>query len=157
MIKTPAFFFKENAIKKQIMKLINTQSILRTFLSALLLIILTNSLLAQGHPAKSTDNEKITSITILKQLLNEPGIKNKEAQMEVVNFPPGSTSAPHRHPCPTFGYVLEGEIESVFEGTRHVYKKGDSFYEKPFGLHSVTRNNDPKKPAKLLVLFLNKM
>jgi len=133
------------------MKLINAQSVLIT----LLLVILTNGLFAQDHPAKSTNNEKITSVEILKQLLNEPGIKNKEAQMEVVNFPPGSTSAPHRHPCPTFGYILEGEIESVFEGVRHVYKKGDSFYEKPFGLHSLTRNNDPKKPAKLLVLFLN--
>ena len=137
------------------MKLTNAQSILKTFLSALLFVILTNGLLAQGHPTKSADDAKITSITVLKQLLNEPGIKNKEAQMEVVNFPPGSTSPAHRHPCPTFGYILEGEIESVFEGIRHVYKKGDSFYEKPFGLHSLTRNNDPKKPAKLLVLFLN--
>lgn len=137
------------------MKLINTKSILRASLSALLLAILTSRLFAQNRPAKSTNNEQIASITILKQLLNEPGIKNKEAQMEVVNFPPGSTSAPHRHPCPTFGYILEGEIESVFEGVRHVYKKGDSFYEKPFGLHSLTRNNDQKKPAKLLVLFLN--
>lgn len=137
------------------MKLINTKSILRASLSALLLVILTNVLFAQNRLAKSTNNEQITSVEILKQLLNEPGIKNKEAQMEVVNFPPGSTSAPHRHPCPTFGYILEGEIESVFEGVRHVYKKGDSFYEKPFGLHSLTRNNDPKKPAKLLVLFLN--
>lgn len=137
------------------MKFVNTQSTLRAFLSVLLLFTLTNGLFAQDNSAKSTNNEQITSNTILKQLLNEPGIKNKEAQMEVVNFPPGSTSAPHRHPCPTFGYVLEGEIESVFEGVRHVYKKGDSFYEKPFGLHSVTRNNDPKKTAKLLVLFLN--
>jgi quercetin dioxygenase-like cupin family protein len=142
-------------IKKEIMQLTSAQSILKTFLSALLFVTMTNGLLAQGHPAKSADDAKITSVTVLKQLLNEQGIKNKEAQMEVVNFPPGSTSAPHRHPCPTFGYILEGEIESVFDGVRHVYKKGDSFYEKPFGLHSLTRNNDPKKPAKLLVLFLN--
>ena len=137
------------------MQLTYVQSIQKTFLPSLLLIIMANCLSAQEHAAKPINNEKITSITILEQLLNEQGIKNKEAQMEVVNFPPGSTSAPHRHPCPTFGYVLEGEIESVFEGTRHLYKKGDSFYEKPFGLHSLTRNNNPKKPAKLLVLFLN--
>ena len=28
--------------------------------------------------------------------------------MVVVNFPPGIVSPPHRHPCQTFGYLLEG-------------------------------------------------
>ena len=71
-----------------------------------------------------------------------------------MNFPPGSTSPAHRHPCPTFGYLLEGELESVFEGKHHIYKQGDCFYEKTNGLHAVTRNNDPNKTAKLLVLFI---
>ena len=98
---------------------------------------------------------QITEKYLLNQLLNENGIANKEVQIEVVTFPPGSASPAHRHPCPTFGYVLEGEIESVFEGKKHLFKRGDAFYEKTNGLHAVTRNNDPKKSAKLLVFFIN--
>ena len=109
---------------------------------------------AQNLPNSSVG--KITEKNLLNQFLNENGISNREVQMEVVTFPPGSVSPAHRHPCPTFGYVLEGEIESVFEGKTHIYKTGDAFYEKTNGLHSVTRNNDPKKVARLLVLFINR-
>jgi len=99
--------------------------------------------------------QQISDTTILKQLLNGKGINNKEVQMEIVTFPPGSISSPHKHPCPTFGYLLQGELESVFDGIRHVYKAGDSFYEKPNGLHSLTRNKSKSEPAKLLVFFIN--
>jgi putative oxidoreductase len=106
--------------------------------------------LAQDHHQAG----KITESSLLKQFINERGITNREVQMEVVNFPPGSSSPAHRHPCPTFGYVLEGELESVFEGKHHIYKQGDSFYENTNGLHAVTRNNDPAKTARLLVFFI---
>jgi len=98
---------------------------------------------------------KITEEYLLNQLINEHGISNREVQVEVVTFPPGSISPAHRHPCPTFGYVLQGEIESVFEGKHHLYKTGDAFYEKTNGLHSMTRNNNPDEPARLLVFFIN--
>lgn len=107
--------------------------------------------LQNQHPGSS---KKITENYLLKKLLNEKGIRNREVQMLVVNFPPGSSSPSHRHPCPTFGYVLEGQIESEFEGNSHLYKQGDFFYERPFGLHSITRNNDSTKPARLLVIFI---
>lgn len=99
--------------------------------------------------------QQIRDSAILKQLLNGQGINNKEVQMEIVTFSPGSVSSPHRHPCPTFGYLLQGELESVFGGVRHLYKAGDSFYEKPGGLHSLTRNNSKSEPARLLVFFIN--
>ncbi|MGZ3750905.1 MAG: cupin domain-containing protein [Mucilaginibacter sp.] len=115
----------------------------------------TNTLHAQDKQNHQLLNsKKITESYLLKQLLNEKGIVNREVQMEVVNFPPGSVSPAHRHPCPTFGYVLEGEIESVFEGKRHLYKQGDSFYENSNGLHAVTRNTDRSKTARLLVFFI---
>ncbi|MBB6108307.1 cupin domain-containing protein [Mucilaginibacter lappiensis] len=96
----------------------------------------------------------ITETYLLKTLLNQPGINNKEVQMLVVTFPPASVSPAHRHPFPTFGYLLEGELESTFEGKTYHYKPGDSFYEKPNGLHAVTRNSSKDKPAKLLVFFI---
>jgi quercetin dioxygenase-like cupin family protein len=103
----------------------------------------------------NVDAQQINDTTVLRHLLNGHGIDNKEVQMEVVTFGPGGISSPHRHPCPTFGYLLQGELESVFEGERHIYKAGDSFYEKPNGLHSLTRNNSKSEPAKLLVFFIN--
>ncbi|MDR6942160.1 cupin domain-containing protein [Mucilaginibacter pocheonensis] len=110
-------------------------------------------LYAQDHDHQNA-NSKITETYLLKTMLNQPGISNKEVQMLVVTFPPSSVSAPHRHPVPTFGYLLEGELESTFEGKTYHYKPGDSFYEKPNGLHAVTRNTSANKPAKLLVFFI---
>jgi len=131
-------------------------AVLKSSLVAVLLIVIALNVSAQTPNVQPKAKAgKITEKYLLNQMLNENGIGNREVQMEVVNFPAGSTSPAHRHPCPTFGYVLAGEIESVFEGKYHLYKTGDAFYEKTNGLHSVTRNRDPKKPARLLVFFIN--
>jgi quercetin dioxygenase-like cupin family protein len=90
---------------------------------------------------------------ILTQMLNAKGFTNKSVEMMIVDFPPKSKSPAHRHPCPTFGYVISGNIVSVFEGKTYQYKAGDSFYETPNGLHSDARN-DGDTPAKLLVIYI---
>ncbi|QHV93663.1 cupin domain-containing protein [Spirosoma endbachense] len=113
------------------------------------------NLLAQQHAhTTSTGNSEVSFAIIRQQILADKGLENREVKLLIVDFPPNSTSTAHRHPCPTFGYVLEGEIESVFEGKTYLYKKGDSFYEETNGLHSSARNNHPTAPAKLLVFFL---
>ena len=128
---------------------------MKTLVISILILFLSYQgvLYAQDHDHMNT-KDKITETYLLKTLLNQPGISNKEVQMLVVTFPPSSVSAAHRHPFPTFGYLLEGELESTFEGKTYHYKPGDSFYEKPHGLHAVTKNNSPDKPAKLLVFFI---
>jgi putative oxidoreductase len=140
-------FFERNKLNRRLIK------------SSLVIILLPGfAIVANGQPARDHSTSaagKITEQYLLQQFLNENGITYKEVQIEVVTFPPGSTSPAHRHPCPMFGYVLEGEIESVFEAKYHLYKMGDAFYEKTNGLHSVTRNKDIKKPARLLVFFIN--
>ena len=126
--------------------------------AAAVAVLMGFAIIANGqvhHDHSTLRASGITEKYLLQQLLNEHGLTNKNVQMEEVTFPPGSVSPAHRHPCPTFGYLLEGELESEFEGKYHRYKQGDAFYEKTNGLHSVTRNKDPKKPAKLLVFFIN--
>jgi quercetin dioxygenase-like cupin family protein len=91
---------------------------------------------------------------ILKQLIQTSGLKEQEVKMVVVDFAPGEDIAAHRHPIPTFGYVVEGELESTFEGKVYRYKAGDAFYEKPNGLHARTRNVSKDKPAKLVAFFV---
>jgi quercetin dioxygenase-like cupin family protein len=105
-------------------------------------------------PAQHQSSIAPEVITLLTQQLTEKGLENREVKMLIVEFKPGSASAPHRHPCPTFGFILEGEIESEFEGKIYHYKKGDSFYEPANGLHRVAKNNDVAKTARLLVFFI---
>jgi quercetin dioxygenase-like cupin family protein len=73
--------------------------------------------------------------------------------MVLVSFAPGEVSGSHHHPVPTFGYVLEGELESTFEGKVYRHVAGDSFFEETNVPHW-TRNVSPDKPAKLLVIFI---
>jgi len=97
---------------------------------------------------------QVARTAIMKQFINEPGIENKDVTMMIVDFPPKSASPAHIHPGPTFGYILEGEVQSVFAGKTYHYKKGDPFYEFANGEHTDVRNTDPLKPAKLLVFYI---
>ena len=125
-----------------------------TLVLILVLIFSAQDKISAQHHDSAKGNVQISDTIILRQLLNETGIQNKEIQMLIVDFPPNTISASHRHPCPTFGYILEGELESVFEGKKYTYNKGDPFFEMSNGLHSVTRNNSLTQTAKLLVFFI---
>ncbi|SFD16407.1 Cupin domain-containing protein [Chitinophaga sp. CF118] len=81
-------------------------------------------------------------------------LRKEEAKVVLVRFAPGEVSHAHRHPMATIGYVLEGSIESTFEGVKHVYKEGEVFWEEPGGLHNQTRNLSNTKEAKLVVFFV---
>lgn len=77
--------------------------------------------------------------------------KMAKATMVEVNLGPGESSAPHRHPGPVFGYVLEGEYEwAIDDNAARVLKAGDTFYEPTGCLHRVSRN--PSKTGKTRVL-----
>ena len=81
----------------------------------------------------------------------------KEAKVTVweLEKAPGAGSAPHRHPGPVFGYVLEGELEvQVGDGPRKVYRKGEMFYEPPRALHRVSRNPSKSRAARFLTIML---
>lgn len=105
------------------------------------------------HSGKPTATD-VPPQLILKQLIQTSGIKEQEVKMVIVTFAPGEVSTAHRHPNPTFGYVLEGELESTFDGHVYHYKAGDAFYERPTGLHAGTRNMSKDKPAKLLAFIV---
>lgn len=113
--------------------------------------------LAFAITAKAQHSHEVTKTPpklIYTKLLNSDNIKNQEVQMVLVTYAPGESSEPHRHPVETIGYVLEGEIESTFEGKTNRYKKGDVFYETPNGLHEGTKNLSKTKEAKILAFFI---
>lgn len=118
----------------------------------LLFFVSANVVFAQHNhePAQA-----ISAKVILQQALEGVDLTDQEVNMVIVEFPPNNVGAAHRHPGQTFGYLLEGELESTFEGKTYNYKKGDSFYEFPNGLHNGTRNPSSTVTAKLLVFFIN--
>jgi quercetin dioxygenase-like cupin family protein len=94
------------------------------------------------------------TIPLLTQAL--PDLPGREVRMTLLARGPGDTGQPHRHPGHhTFGYVVEGTYElGVDGGPVRTLKAGDTFYEPPGALHSVSRNPSPDKPNKIVVFMV---
>ena len=83
------------------------------------------------------------------------GLDGKEGTMIVVEYAPGASDAKHRHNAHTFVYVLEGSVVMQVEGDREVtLRPGQTFYESPEDVHTVSRNASTTRPAKFLVVFV---
>ena len=83
------------------------------------------------------------------------GIPGKEGMMVTVEYPPGGSSAEHRHNAHTFVYVLEGSVVMQIKGGKEVtLGPGQTFYESPEDVHTVSRNASNTKPAKFIVFFV---
>lgn len=90
-------------------------------------------------------------------LLEEPlaGMDNKIVTMDLIEFRPGESGMPHRHPGPVFGYILEGSFMMQFlPGPLRRYSKGDAFYEPAMHVHQVCRNLSKTQPAKFLAMMI---
>lgn len=84
-----------------------------------------------------------------------PDIEGREAVMLEVEYPPGVASKSHRHNAHTFVYVLEGTVVmQVAGGEEMTLTVGQTFYETPDDIHSVSRNASDTEPAKILVVFV---
>jgi quercetin dioxygenase-like cupin family protein len=82
--------------------------------------------------------------------------KKAKATTVVVTLGPGESDAPHRHPGPAFGYVLEGEYEwAIDDNPARTLKAGDTFYEPTRCLHRVSRNPSKKGKTRILAVVLH--
>jgi quercetin dioxygenase-like cupin family protein len=80
---------------------------------------------------------------------------DKEVVMLTVTYPPGGSSAPHRHDAQVFVYVLEGELTMQVRGGPAVtLRAGQTFYESPDDIHQVSANASKTAPAKFLVVSI---
>jgi quercetin dioxygenase-like cupin family protein len=83
------------------------------------------------------------------------GLDGKEGTMIVVEYAPGASSAPHRHNAHTFVYVLEGAVMMQVKGGKEAtVGPGQTFFESPEDLHTVSRNASTTEPARFLVFFV---
>jgi quercetin dioxygenase-like cupin family protein len=84
-----------------------------------------------------------------------PDIEGREAVVLEVEYPPGVASASHRHNAHTFVYVLAGTVVmQVAGGEPQTLVAGQTFYESPDDVHTVSRNASDTEPAKILVFFI---
>jgi quercetin dioxygenase-like cupin family protein len=83
------------------------------------------------------------------------GKKAKATTVEVT-LGPGESDAPHRHPGPAFGYVLEGEYEwAIDDNPARTLKAGDTFYEPTGCLHRVSKNPSKESKTRILAVVLH--
>jgi quercetin dioxygenase-like cupin family protein len=69
--------------------------------------------------------------------------------------PAGYTRGTHRHPAGAYVYVIEGSVLFGLDGREAVLlTAGESFYEPPGALHSVSRNASQELPASLIAFFV---
>lgn len=84
-----------------------------------------------------------------------PEFAGKEVTMLTVTLAPGQESAAHRHNAHVFVYVLEGSVVmQVAGGQMKTLGVGETFYENPKDIHTVSKNASTTKPAKILVTML---
>src|SRR4051795_6408059 len=106
---------------------------------------------AHGH-GKGPTVKTLSAVDVIEQLNGKP----TRATTQEVTFEPGAASAPHRHPGPVFGYVLEGELEfRAADAPAQKLKTGDTFYEPANVLHSVARNPSDKARTRILAVMLH--
>ena len=104
-------------------------------------------MIAAQHDEKH-DSVKVLAVRDIAEKLD--GKESKATTVEVT-LGPGEASAPHRHPGPAFGYVLEGEYEwAIDEQPAKILKVGETFYEPAGCLHRVSKN--PAAAGKIRVL-----
>ena len=103
----------------------------------------------RGAPLRET-----VTVAADKPIPNLPG---KRLVSHIVDYPPGASSASHRHARSAFiyAYVLSGEIRSqVNSEPVRVYRAGEAWFESPGAHHRVSENASDTKPARLLAVLI---
>jgi len=75
--------------------------------------------------------------------------------MITVTYAPGQSSPAHMHHAHVFVYVLSGSVVmQVAGGEAKRLGPGQTFYEKPSDVHTVSKNASATEPASILVVML---
>ena len=90
---------------------------------------------------------------LMSQLL--PDIPGKQVVILAITYPPGYSGAVHWHHAHAFAYVLEGSVVmGLNDGTPVTLTPGQTFYEGPNDIHTISRNASKNKPARFLVFLI---
>jgi quercetin dioxygenase-like cupin family protein len=76
----------------------------------------------------------------------------KEGVLLTVEYAPGAGSKQHRHSAHVFVYVVQGAVVMQVKGGPEVtLRAGETFYELPDDIHTVSKNASATEPAKIVV------
>lgn len=105
----------------------------------------------------SKGDASVRSAEVVQELLTRAltAVPGKEVRMLTVEYPPGAASPEHRHNAEVFVYVLEGTMRMQVRGAPlQTLHAGQTFYEGPDDIHSVSANASDTAPAKILVFMV---
>jgi quercetin dioxygenase-like cupin family protein len=132
--------------------LVQLENAMQRILSSLVAFVICGlALAAPDEP----DKGKPTVTTLSEREIAEKldGNKSKATTVEVT-LAPGQASAPHRHPGPVFGYVIEGEyVWAIDDQSAKTLRAGDTFYEPTGCLHRVSKNPGKTKTRVLAIVL----
>ena len=125
----------------------------RSLLAPALGAIAVGGMALARHDDHGKGNVKVLSQKEITEKLD--GKKAKATTVEVT-LGPGESDAPHRHPGPGFGYILEGEYEwAIDDNPAKTLKAGDTFYEPTGCLHGVGRNPSKTNKTRFIAVVLH--
>jgi len=106
-----------------------------------------------GQAAMTAGHAKVTKTLISQEkLAHVPG---KTVTVELVEFPPGSIAPEHHHGGSVTAYILSGTLRSQLDGGPVVeYTQGESFFEPPGTIHTLTQNPSLTEPATFLAIHV---
>jgi quercetin dioxygenase-like cupin family protein len=97
----------------------------------------------------SDTGERVTSV------LDFPSRDGLAVHAVRVDYEPGGFSLAHRHPAGAYVYMIDGSvIFRINDREPVVLNAGDSFYEPPGAVHSVSRNASHDLPASFIAFFV---
>lgn len=110
-------------------------------------------LLAARHDEKPHGSVRLLAARDIAEKVDS---KEAKATAVEVTLEPGQASAPHRHPGPVLGYVIEGEYEWAIDSNEvKVLKAGETFYEPAGCVHRVSRNPAAKRKTRILAWVIH--
>ena len=92
-----------------------------------------------------------------KQLLKAAigSLDVKAVDVREIIFEPGQETGQHRHPCPVFGYIAEGEAVLEIEGEVPQYlPEGSAFYETAGAVMARFDNASADVPLTFIAYYL---
>lgn len=86
-----------------------------------------------------------------------PNVEGKTFTSMIIEFPPSSAAAPHRHGAAfVWAYVLAGAIRiKLNDEPVRTCREGESWFEEPSTHHLLAENNSTTESAKLLAVFIS--
>jgi quercetin dioxygenase-like cupin family protein len=107
-----------------------------------------------AHGTSSNNTAEQARIAFSHTLPYLDGAHLKATVVEIT-YGPGESSPPHSHPCPVVGYVIQGALRTQVRGeAAAVYKRGQSFYEAPNGVHLISANASNQAPVMFLAFLV---